>query len=198
MSICSVLYVPEGVFLQIHKSSPAELKQTHIRYKRAMSYLFLYWNGSASVTNRGHNLKQTRSALHKQSNPQNNSLSYKGGTSLWFPLHLQEYCYFTVGEFVFLRNRSHFSRSWWLPGFLFPRLATFPYQISFVKHSLVWLCITSRVCLCAEGQSQGCVLKLVGSQHSSAWHEVAESKPSCKQGLMRDLPPLSGEEWLQA
>lgn len=52
--------------------------------------------------------------------------------------------------------------------------------------------ITSRVCFCIEGQSQGCVLNWVGSQHSWAWHEVAESEPSCRLGLMPDLPLLSG------
>lgn len=95
-----------------------------------------------------HNLKQTCLALHKQSKPENNPLSYKGGTSFWFPLHLQEYCYFTVGEVVFVLNRSHFSRSWWLPGSLFPRLATFPYQSNFVKRLLIWLYIKSHVRFC--------------------------------------------------
>lgn len=116
-----------------------------------------------------HNLKQTCLALHKQSKPENNPLSYKGGTSFWFPLHLQEYCYLTAGEVVFVLNHSHFSRSWWLPESLFPPLATFPYQSNFVKR---WLYIKSRV----RFWSQGYVLHLVGSQHSLAWHEVAESQ----------------------
>lgn len=142
-----------------------------------------------------HNLKQTCLALHKQSKLENNPPSYKGGTSFWFPLHLQEYCYFTVGEVVFILYRSHFSRSWWLPESLFPRLATFPYQSNFVKRLLICLYIKSRARFCAY---LGCVLNLVGSHHSSAWHKVAGSKPSCRQGLMCDLPLLSRGEWLHA
>lgn len=43
----------------------------------------------------------------------------------------------------------------------------------------------------SRATSQGCVLHSASSQHSWAWHEVAESEPSCRLGLMPDLPLLS-------
>ena len=139
-----------------------------------------------------HNLKKTCLALHKQAKSENNPLSYKGGTSFWFPLYLQEYCYFTEREVVFILNHSHFSCSWWLPGSLFPRLATFPYQSNFAKRLLIWLDIRSCVRFCVANLK---VVRSVGSQHNSAWHEVAGSDPAAS---MCDLPSLSRGEWLQA
>lgn len=131
--------------------------------------------------------------MHKQSNPQNNSLSYKGGTSLWFPLLLRQYCYFMEGG----------GGELFLYGIAVIFHATDDCQGSFslalhrflIESLLLSTCsydsITSRVCFCIEGQSQGCVLNWVGSQHSWAWHEVAESEPSCRLGLMPDPPLLS-------
>lgn len=55
-----------------------------------------------------HHLKQTCLALLKQSKKQNNPLSCMGGTSFWFPPHLLEYCYFTVGGICFCTESQSF------------------------------------------------------------------------------------------